>query len=101
MESYPAMGGVKGYVRHLDEALSMSTLKTIHDIVKKRDKSSLIRGWGIGLGIYKPLWEAFFMPSYPTALQMINRTMDELADFHDLVASSLREKPSWVKRIDF
>jgi len=53
------------------------------------------------LGIYKPLWEAFFMPSYPTALQMINRTMDELADFHDLVASSLREKPSWVKRIDF
>jgi len=35
MESYPAMGGVKGYVRHLDEALSMSTLKTIHDIVKR------------------------------------------------------------------
>jgi len=94
MESYLAMGGVKGYVRHLDETLSMSTVETIHNIVKRRDKLSLIKGWGIGLGIYKPLWEAFFMPSYPTALQMINRTMDELADFHDLVASSLREKPS-------
>jgi hypothetical protein len=95
VESYlTAMGRVIGYVRHLEETLSMSTVEAIHKIMKKKNKLSMIKGWGIGLGIYKPLWEAFFMPSYPTALQMINRTMDELADFHDLVASSLREKPS-------
>ena len=95
VESYlTAMGRVIGYVRHLDETLSMSTVEAIHKIMKKKNKLSMIKGWGMGLGIYKPLWEAFFMPSYPTALQMINRTMDELAHFHDLVASSLREKPS-------
>jgi hypothetical protein len=53
---------------------------------------SLIKGWGIGLGIYKPLWEALFTPSYSTALQMINKTMEELADFHDLVALSARSQ---------
>jgi hypothetical protein len=90
VESYlTAMGRVIGYVRHLDETLSMSTVEAIHKIMKKKNKLSMIKGWGIGLGIYKPLWEAFFMPSYPTALQMISRTMDELAHFHDLVASSL------------
>jgi len=95
VESYlTAMGRVIGYVRHLDETLSMSTVEAIHKIMKKKNKLSMIKGWGMGLGIYKPLWEAFFMPSYPTALQMINRTMDELTHFHDLVASSLREKPS-------
>jgi hypothetical protein len=88
VESYLAIGGVKGYVRHLEETLSMSTVEAIHNIMKKKDKLSLIKGWGIGLGIYKPLWEAFFMPSYPTALQMINRTMEELSDFYDLVALS-------------
>jgi len=94
MESYLAIGGVKGYVHHLDESLSMSTLKTIHNIVEKKDKPVLSEGWGIGLGIYKPLWEVFFMPTYPTASQAIDRTMEELADFHDLVSDSLREKPS-------
>jgi hypothetical protein len=94
MESYLAIGGVKGYVHHLDESLSMSTLKTIHNIVEKKDKSVLSKGWEIGLGIYKPLWEVFFMPTYPTASQAIDRTMEELADFHDLVSDSLREKPS-------
>jgi hypothetical protein len=90
VESYlTAMGRVIGYVRHLDETLSMSTVEAIHKIMKKKNKLSMIRGWGMGLGIYRPLWEAFFMPSYPTALQMINRTMDELADFRDLVDSSL------------
>jgi hypothetical protein len=94
MESYLAIGGVKGYVHHLDESLSMSTLKTIYNIVEKKDKSVLSEGWGIGLGIYKPLWEVFFMPTYPTASQAIDRTMEELTDFHDLVSDSLREKPS-------
>jgi hypothetical protein len=72
----------------------MSTLKTIYNIVEKKDKPVLSEGWGIGLGIYKPLWEVFFMPTYPTASQAIDRTMEELADFHDLVSDSLREKPS-------
>jgi hypothetical protein len=94
MESYLAIGGVKGYVRHLDESLSMSTLKTIYNIVEKKDKPVLSEGWGIGLGIYKPLWEVFFMPTYPTASRAIDRTMEELTDFHDLVSDSLREKPS-------
>jgi hypothetical protein len=92
VESYLAMGGVKGYVRHLEEILSMSTVEAIHKIMKKKDKLSLIKGWGMGLGIYKPLWEAFFTPSYPTALQMINRTMEDLADFHDLVALSAKSQ---------
>jgi hypothetical protein len=92
MESYLAMGGVKGYVRHIDETLSMSTVEAIHKIMKKKDKLSLIKGWGMGLGIYKPLWEALFTPSYPTALQIINRTMEDLADFHDLVALSARSQ---------
>lgn len=92
MESYLAMGGVKGYVRHIDETLSMSTVEAIHKIMKKKDKLSLIKGWGMGLGIYKPLWEALFTPSYPTVLQMINRTMEDLADFHDLVALSARSQ---------
>jgi hypothetical protein len=92
MESYPAMGGVKGYVRHIDETLSMSTVEAIYNIIKKSERLSLIKGWGIGLGIYKPLWEASFTPSYPTALQMINRTMEDLADFHDLVALSARSQ---------
>jgi hypothetical protein len=92
MESYLAMGGVKGYVRHIDETLSMSTVEAIHKIMKKKDKLSLIKGWGMGLGIYKPLWGAFFTPSYPTALQMINRTMEDLADFHDLVAFSTKSQ---------
>lgn len=92
MESYPAMGGVKGYVRHIDETLSMSMVEAIYNIMKKNEKLSLTKGWGIGLGIYKPLWEALFTPSYPTALQMINKTMEELADFHDLVALSARSQ---------
>jgi hypothetical protein len=88
IESYLAMGGVKGYVRHLDETLSTSTLEIIRKVMEKKDRLSLAKGWGVGLGVYKPLWEAFFMPSYPTALQMINRTMEELSDFYDLVALS-------------
>jgi hypothetical protein len=88
IESYLAMGGVKGYVRHLDETLSTSTLEIIRKVMEKKDRLSLAKGWGIGLGVYKPLWEAFFMPSYPTALQMVNRTMEELSDFYDLVALS-------------
>jgi hypothetical protein len=59
---------------------------------------SLAKGWGIGLGVYKPLWEVFFTPSYPTALQMINRTMEELSDFYDLVALSAE---SQVRGTDF
>ncbi|MCC6014274.1 MAG: hypothetical protein LM564_01045, partial [Desulfurococcaceae archaeon] len=90
VESYlTAMGRVIGYARHLEETLSMSAVEAIHKIMKKKNKLSMIKGWGMGLGIYKPLWEALFMPSYPTALQMINRTMDELANFRDLVVSSL------------
>ena len=92
MESYPAMGGVKGYARHIDETLSMNTVEAIYNVIKKNEKLSLIKGWGIGLGIYKPLWEALFTPSYPTALQMINRAMEDLADFHDLVARSARSQ---------
>jgi len=88
IESYLAMGGVKGYVRHLDETLSTSTLEIIRKVMEKRDRLSLAKGWGVGLGVYKPLWEALFTPSYPTALQMINRTMEELSDFYDLVALS-------------
>jgi hypothetical protein len=98
VESYLAMGGVKGYVRHLDETLSTSTLEIIRKVMEKKDKLSLAKGWGIGLGVYKPLWEAFFMPSYPTALQMINRTMEELSDFYDLVALSAG---SQVRGTDF
>jgi len=98
VESYLAMGGVKGYVRHLDETLSTSTLEIIRKVMEKKDKLSLAKGWGIGLGVYKPLWEAFFMPSYPTALQMINRTMEELSDFYDLVALSAE---SQVRGTDF
>jgi hypothetical protein len=98
VESYLAMGGVKGYVRHLDETLSTSTLEIIRKVMEKKDRLSLAKGWGIGLGVYKPLWEAFFMPSYPTALQMINRTMEELSDFYDLVALSAG---SQVRGTDF
>jgi hypothetical protein len=92
MESYPAMGGVKGYVRHLDESLSMGALKVIYNIVERRNKLTPIKGWGVGLGIYKSLWEVFTMPTYFTALQMINRAMDELVDFKNLVARTARSQ---------
>jgi hypothetical protein len=98
MESYPAMRGVKGYVRHLDESLSTSALKAIYDIVERRNRLTPIKRWGVGLGIYKSLWEVFTMPTYFTALQVIDRAMDELVDFHDLVAQSAR---SQVKGISF
>jgi hypothetical protein len=45
MESYLAgRGGVKGYVRHINEALSMSTVEAIYNIIKKKEKLSLIKG---------------------------------------------------------
>jgi hypothetical protein len=99
MESYLAMGGVRGYVRHLDETLSTSTLEIIRKVMEKKDRLSLTKGWGIGLGVYKPLWEALFMPSYPTAQQMVSRTMEDLADFHDLVDQSLEAKLRQEKNI--
>jgi hypothetical protein len=86
------MGGVKGYVRHLDESLSMDALKVIYNIVERRNKLTPIKGWGVGLGIYKSLWEVFTMPTYFTALQMINRAMDELEDFKNLVARTTRSQ---------
>ena len=85
VESYLAVGGVKGYIRHTDELLSVNIVKAIYDTMKQENKLTPIKGWGVGLGVYKPLWEHFFMPTYSTALHAIEKAIEELLDFYDLI----------------
>jgi len=85
IESCLVMRGILGYVRHIDESLSMDTVKAISNIIEKRRKLTLAKGWGLGLGVYRPLWEHFFMPTYSTALRAIEKAIEELVDFYDLI----------------
>jgi hypothetical protein len=50
-----------------------------------------VKRWGVGLGIYKRLWELEFVPTYPTALKNIEDTLMELSPFRKLfhISSSI------------
>jgi hypothetical protein len=56
-------------------------VKRINDAISKGVKVALVKGWGVGLGVYKRLWEIEFISTYPTALKIVESTLAELKDF--------------------
>jgi hypothetical protein len=86
LESYPAVKGVRGYVRPFDEPLSINVVERTIDVAKRLGLINVKR-WGVGLGIYKRLWELEFVPTYPTALKNVEVTLTELSPFRELFHS--------------
>lgn len=85
LEFYPAVRKVIGYIHLFDEPLSVETVKRINDAISKGVKAALVKGWGVGLGVYKRLWEFEFIPTYPTALKSVENALTELKDFRALI----------------
>lgn len=75
LESYLAVRGVRGYIHHFDEPVSLDVVKTLDDKIKQRVKPMPVPRWGSGLGIYKRLWNVENVPTYPTALRSIKATL--------------------------
>ncbi len=86
LESYRVIGGVTGYIYHVDEALSASTVRAIRDLVENKVKLMPAQKWGSGLGIYKRLWRIDEIPAYNTALNRIKETLtkDKLIVFQKI-----------------
>jgi len=76
---------VAGYVHPFDEPLSADLVQRIHDTLRGAGGLSPFRGWGVGLGVYKRLWDVEFVPTYPTALEKVRGALEELKDFRELV----------------
>jgi hypothetical protein len=60
-------------------------VKRINDAISKGVKVALVKGWGVGLGVYKKLWDIEFIPTYPTALKSVENVLTELKDFRALI----------------
>jgi hypothetical protein len=83
LESYPVVKGVRGYVRPFDEPLSIDVVERAIDVARRLGLTTIKR-WGVGLGIYKRLWELEFVPTYPTALKNVEGALAELIPFRGL-----------------
>ena len=81
------LGRVTGYVHPFDEPLSADLVQRVHNTLRSAGELSPFRGeeWGVGLGVYKRLWDVEFVPTYPTALEKVRSTLEELKDFRELV----------------
>lgn len=82
---YRVLGRVVGYVHLFDEPLSADLVQRILSILRSAGELSPFRGWGVGLGVYKRLWDVEFVPTYPTALEKVRGALEELKDFRELV----------------
>lgn len=88
LESYRAVKKVVDYVRPFDEPLSIDVVKELHSIVRRRKGTKpapLKDGWGVGLGVYRRLWDVAYVPTYPRALRAVERALEELKDFRELI----------------
>jgi hypothetical protein len=85
MESYPAVKGVRGYVQHFDEQLSVNVVEKIIDAVNRGVRPTSLKKWGFGLGIYKRLWSVESVPTYPTALKSVEKALDDFKAFKEIV----------------
>jgi len=75
LDSYRAVGGVRGYIHLLDEWINHETIKKLDDKFEQGFRP-MPKGWGVGLGIYKRLWNIESIPTYPTALKSIKTSLD-------------------------
>ena len=92
LESYIAVGGVRGYITHLDEPIDTDIVKTINDKIKQGIRPMPVRRWGSGLGIYKRLWNIQTTPSYIKALKLIRETLnsDQLGVLKGVISEYVR-----------
>lgn len=84
LESYLRRGRVViGYIRHLDEPVSVNTVKMINDRIKQGVKPMPFPGWGSRIGVYKRLWNVENVPTYSTALRDIKDALNQLKIFRE------------------
>jgi len=83
LDSMKVNRGIKGWMRLIDEQVSINTIKVINSLVSQGIKPMPVPRWGTGFGIYKRLWNVENVPIYNTALAKIKEALNQLKVFRE------------------